>query len=137
MEKDSPFGYDQGGNPTYNPPRVQDFPVVTRGPAAHTLIAAPSLDSENPFVRASREPEDALRAAKVAVLDQAAVLNERRVRELIALARSAQKEPAYAQDLLERIAFGLGALLPRVNIRIRVPLEGARSLSGKNARKAA
>jgi hypothetical protein len=101
------------------------------------LAAPPRLESENPFVRASREPEDALRAAKLAVLDQAAVLNEPRVRELIALARTAQEEPAYAQHLCERIAFGLGALLPRVNIRIRVPLEGARSLSGKSARKAA
>ena len=120
----------------------------------HEPVYVPRLDTPNPFVAASRD-EDKVRGGNAyALLASAARLNEPRVRELIALAKSAQgavwsaggtpSAPTTiegidrARELLEALEFGLGALLPPVNIRIKLPpLAGARSLSGKSAQRKA
>ena len=98
-------------------------------------------------MQASRDPEGKIDAPRTnyELLARAAQLNEPRVRELIALAREihgALEEPTglvdYAAALdrsLERcqanvraLEFGLGALLPPVQVRLRVSLGAVKSV---------
>ena len=107
------------------------------------LVQLPRLDTANPFVQASRDEDEVRGGNAYALLAAAAQLNQPRVRELIARARSAQAgleagETVFVMQALQALEFGLGALLPPVNVRIKLPqLAGARSLSGRGAQKKA
>lgn len=91
------------------------------------MEAAALLKSENPFVSAAG-------AGDYGALAAAAVLNEERVRELIAITLAVERAenlPGELGEWIQAVRLGLGALLPPVNITIRLPLSGARSLSGR------
>jgi hypothetical protein len=96
----------------------------------------PRLATGNPFVEAECDPDTvAGPLTTYGLLVAAAGRNEARVRELIGLVLRARQslerdEPALAAHQLEAIEFGLGALLPPVNIRISTRLIDAISKSG-------
>lgn len=132
MEKDSPFGFDQGGNPTFTMPRAPVAPLAQQSAPAASFIVAPQLDTVSPLIAAERE-NDPERFARIAA---AARHTEPRVRELIGLVREARgvlhAEGVHdVDDPLERIEFGLGGLLPPANIRISAKLANLISQSGR------
>ncbi len=97
---------------------------------------APVLITGNPFVLASRDPDREAGEAAFQVLAQAAKLNEGRVREVLrlvdeALTANLGGDPGCVDERLRAAAFGLAALLPPVAIRIRLPMEAMKSMSGR------
>lgn len=153
MEKDSAFGFDQGGNPTYSEPRANLAPPgfePARTPwggwatpdggkdRPGTLIGLdyipPNFESESPLVVAGNNGD----ADGYAILAAAAAKNEPRVREVLGMLARAHDAtlagtPVLAAQEIRDAAFALGALLPPVGVVIRVRTADAKSLSGRKA----